>query len=107
VDIENGLPESWGFAQEHESAEGLFTAQDNREIHSLTLTIVHDPARDLNEEGREGWKGVFATSVNLRLLVTPNDGLEVTNQQANYKGFQVNPPTGRWYIGEWIDLPRP
>ncbi len=109
VDQEHGLPPSWGFATEHESHDGIFHAQDDGRIYSLTLSIVHDPARDLYppEEGREGWKEVFATNVNLRLLYNPNDGLEVNGGQGRYKMFQVSPPTGRWYIGEWIDLPRP
>ncbi len=109
VDQEHGLPESWGIATEIEAHEGMFKAQAEHRIYSLTLSVVHDPARPLYppEVGREGWMEVFAASVNLRLLSNPNDGLEVNGAQGRFKMFQVPPPAGRWYIGEWVDLPRP
>jgi hypothetical protein len=109
VDIANGLPPSWGISEELESALGMFTAQDESRIYSLILSITHAQAQDLYPpvEGREGWKEVFATNIYLKLLNNPDDGFEVNGGQGEYQMSQVRPPTGRWYIREWIDLPRP
>jgi hypothetical protein len=87
--------------------DGMFSAQDNGNIYSLALAITHGPAIDLDppQQGREGWKEIFADHVHLRLMFNPEDGLEVNGGQAE---FLFPPPVGgRWFIGEWKDLPRP
>lgn len=99
-----GTPDTWGRDQEIASAENIFLAQENQDIYELTLTIQYLPAEDLNDPQRPGWKEVFATNVHLRLLTTPQDGFEVNGGQAQFRAY---PALGRWWLAEWIDLPRP
>ena len=97
-----GTPDTWGRDQEIQANANIFQAQANGDIYELTLDIQVLPPADLN--GRPGWKEIFATNVHLRLLTTPYDGFEVNGGQAQFRAY---PAQGRWYIGEWIDLPRP
>jgi hypothetical protein len=101
-EVTHGTPDTWGRPEEVQSHENLFQAQDNGDIESLTLTIQQAPPEDMNQQGREGWKSILATNVHLRLMFNPNDGLEVNQGQAE---FRVYPYGGRWWLGEWIDLP--
>ena len=96
-----GTPDTWGRDQEIQANANIFQAQTNGDIYELTLEIQVLPPADLN--GRPGWKEIFATNVHLRLLLTPQDGFEINGGQAQ---FRVYPAQGRWWIGEWIDLPR-
>ena len=85
----------------------MFTAQDKGEIYSLRVSMIFGTAQDLDppQPGLEGWKDILVTHVSLRLMFSPEDGLEVSGGQAE---FLFPPPVGgRWTIGEWIDLPRP
>ena len=105
ADRDQGLPESWGKDSEIAAHEALFLAQENREVYSLDLNILFNDPIDLNETGREGWKLIFANSVQLRLMFNPEDGLEVNGGQAEFK---FAPPVETiWYLNEWVDLPRP
>ncbi len=100
------LPASWGLAEEMDAHTGLFGAQDRLDVESLTLGIAWERAVDLNppQVGREGWKEVFAPEVHLRLMVTPDDGIEVNGGRGI---FYAMPAEGRWYLAEWHDLPAP
>ncbi len=105
ADIDFGLPPSWGRDEEIAAHEELFQAQESGEIYSLDLNILYDDPTDLNEQGRDGWKLIFATNVHLRLMFNPEDGLEVNGGQAEFK---FAPPVETiWYLNEWVDLPRP
>ncbi len=122
ADIQNGLPESWGLDSEVAAHEGLFNAQENGDIYSLQLAITRGPATPLDPApaGREEWQEIFASNVYLRLMFNPNDGLEVNGGQAEFLFAPdldqpiyapSNPDSiasyGRYWIGEWKDLPRP
>ena len=96
-----GTPDTWGRDQEIQATTNIFLEQANGGIYQLTLEIQTLPPADLN--GRPGWKEIFATNVHLRLLVTPQSGFELNGGQAQFRVYSVN---NRWYIGEWIDLPR-
>jgi len=100
----NGTPDTWGRVEEIQAQANIFQAKANRQIRELRLQIEFLPAEDLNDPSRPGWKEVFASNVHLRLLTTPSDGYDVHGAQAQ---FRVYPAKGRWFIGEWIDLPRP
>jgi hypothetical protein len=107
ADIANGLPPNWAIESEIAAHSGLFSARDQGQIYSLTVSITHGVAQDLDppQPGREGWKEVFASDVHLRLMFNQEDGLEVIGGQAE---FLFPPAVGnRWYIAEWSDLPRP
>src|SRR4030095_9094404 len=107
VDIQNGLPPSWGLDAELAAHRAVFEAQSAGAVYSLELRITHNAAQDLTppETDREGWKEVFATNVYLRLMFNFEDGLEVNGAQSIFKF----PPAeaGDVKRGEWIDLPRP
>jgi hypothetical protein len=106
-DVELGLPPSWGVETEREALNAIFTGLDKGEIYSLLLAMTHDPAQDLDppQPGRESWKEIFVSSVHLRIMFSSEDGLEVNGGQAE---FLFPPPVaGRWYVGEWKDMPRP
>ena len=107
ADINDGLPPSWGLEDELAAHAGIFGAQSANRIYSIELRVIHDPAGDLSppEVGREGWQEIFATNVYLRLMLNPEDGLEVNGGQAEFKF----PPAknGQFKIGDWTDLPRP
>jgi hypothetical protein len=106
VDIQGGLPPSWGLAQEIAAHSNLFAAQENGEVYSLELDVTYGDPEPLEppQTGREDWREILATNVNLRLLFNPNDGIEVEGGQAE---FQLAPFDDRWYIAGWTDLPRP
>jgi hypothetical protein len=105
ADEQSGTPDTWGRDQEIEATTNIFRAQETGGIHELTLTIQFLPATEIQDDPEKpGWKEVFATNVHLRLLTTPQDGFEVLGGQAQ---FQAYPHGGRWWLGEWIDLPRP
>jgi hypothetical protein len=99
-----GIPDTWGRDPEIEANANIFHAQANGQIHEMTLNIEFLAAQDLGDPGRPGWKEVFATNVHLRLLTTPQDGFEILGAQARFRAYSAQ---GRWWIGEWIDLPRP
>ncbi len=107
ADIMNGLPAAWGYATEVAVHEGIFGAQESGDVFSLTARLQLLPPSDPDPPvpGQEGWKQVFATNTYLRLMFSPNDGLEVNGGQAE---FLVAPAAaGRWYVAEWQDLARP
>jgi len=104
LDEQHGIPDTWGRDEEIQAHQNLFQAQANGDIYQLTLEIEFLPAEDLGDPGRPGWKKVFATNVHLRVLMTPQDGFEVNGGQAEFRAYTAQ---SRWYIGEWIDLPRP
>lgn len=103
-DEENGTPDTWGRDQEIQANENIFQAQQNGDIYELTLAIQSLPAQDISDPERPGWKEIYATNVHLRLLTSPHDGFEINGGQAQFRAY---PAQGRWWIGEWIDLPRP
>src|SRR4030095_7727563 len=107
VDIQNGLPPSWGLDAELAAHRAIFEAQSAGDVYSLELRITHNAAQDLTppEPGRRGRKEVFAPTVYLRLMFNIEDGMEVTGGQANF----LFPPAhdGKFKIAEWFDLPRP
>ena len=105
ADIKLGLPPSWGKDEEIAAHEALFLAQESGEVYSLDLNILFDDPTDLNEQGRDGWKLIFATNVHLRLMFNPEDGLEVNGGQAEFKF--APPVETTWFLNEWVDLPRP
>ena len=107
ADIDNGLPPSWGRDEELAAHRAIFDAQESGGIYSLELRITHNPPADLNppEDGRDGWKEIFATNVYLRLMINPDDGLEVNGGQAEFKF--APPIDGLFVINDWTDLPRP
>jgi hypothetical protein len=103
------IPPDWGRDEEIRAHERLFTAQQSGAVYSLTLDIERQPAEEIDppEEGKEGWRWIWATNVQLRLMFNANDGLEVTGGQAEFYLAPDDPdqPT-RWWIGEWVDRPR-
>lgn len=101
-----GIPESWGRDSEIAAHRNMFRAQEDRQIHSLTLTITHLPPEDPLDPPAPGAKEIFATNVHLRLMFNPEDGLEVNGGQAR---FFAAPETdnSRWYLVKWEDLERP
>jgi hypothetical protein len=102
-DVANGSPRMWGLPEELSAHAGLFESQERGEIYSLDLEIAWDPAVDLAppEEGREGWKEVLVTSVHMRVLFNPEDGLDWSGAQSR---FLAKPANGRWYLAEWQEL---
>jgi hypothetical protein len=105
ADEDQGTPASWGRSEEVASAENIFQAQENGGIFELTLTIESLPEEEIvGDPEKEGWHEVFATNVHLRLLTTPQDGFEVIGGQAQFQAYQYD---NRWWLAEWIDLPRP
>jgi hypothetical protein len=107
ADVNIGLPASWNLDAELDAHAAIFGAQAARNIYSLELRVIHDPAEELTpaEIGREDWQEIFATNVYLRVMFNPQDGLEVNGGQAEFKF----PPAknGQFKIGDWADLPRP
>jgi hypothetical protein len=103
----NDLPPSWGVDSELAAHRAIFDAQESGDIYSLELRITHNPAADLSppEQGRDGWKEIFATNVYLRLMFNLEDGLEVNGGQAEFKF--APPVEGLFVINDWTDLPRP
>ena len=111
-----GWDAGWGLDQEIAQARILFEARDGGDIETLGLRIMHDPAGALYppEEDREGWKEVFVTRLDLLLVRRP--GYEVPEDvhwvrsglagQARIK-FSPAPDGSRWFIAEWLELPRP
>jgi hypothetical protein len=106
-DVVYGAPANWGVEEELVAHQSIFDAHSTGDLYSIELRITHDPAEDLSppESGRDGWQGIFATNVYLRLMFNLEDGLEVNGGQAEFKF----PPaeSGRFRIGDWTDLPRP
>ncbi len=101
--IRNGAPDAWGFADEMLAHDALFAAIREGQVHSLRLDMTLAPARDLDppEPGREGWKEITATDVDLVLLFTPDDGLAVSNGEAR---FLLAPHgDGTWRLADWED----
>ncbi len=96
----------WGLDSELQAHDNMFQAQANRDVLSLELSIQYELGTPLEfpEPGHENWQVIFATSVYLRLMFNPQDGLLVDRAQAT---FQCAPADGRWYICDWEDLPRP
>ena len=85
-------------------------------MHSLELRITQGAATPITDDPeREDWEAVFASDVYLRLMLSPNDGLEVNGAQASFEFAPdtAEPPAeggrfyGRYWIGVWTDLPRP
>ncbi len=116
ADIQHGLPASWGLDAEMEAHRGLFEAQADTSIYLLELRITHGATeRIANDPEKVDWEAIFASNVYLRLMFNPNDGLEVNGAQANFEFAPdtAQPPAeggryyGRYWIGEWTDLPRP
>ena len=103
-DEASGTPDTWGRDQEIQANANIFQAHVNGDIYELTLAIQSLPAQDISDPERPGWKEIYATNVHLRLLLTPHDGFEILGGQAQFRAY---PAQGRWWIGEWIDLPRP
>jgi len=96
---------SWGRDQELKLHQCLFEAQ-GEDLFLVGLRVEHLRAEDLDppRPDRAGWKQVFATNVHLRILTTPQDGLELNGGQAVF----LSAPIGdRWFLKEWVDLPRP
>lgn len=100
--------ENWGRDEEIAAHENIFQKQDSREIYSLQLDITFTPATNIDPADPNKpdslWQEVFATNVYLKLLTSPQDGFEVNGAQAEFHCHKGN---GRWYIGDWFDLPRP
>lgn len=116
ADIAQGLPDSWGLDGELEAHRGLFTAQADSNIYSLTLRITYGQTERIDgDPERVDWEGIFASNVYLRLMFNPNDGLEVNGGQASFEFAPdtSKPPAegarfyGGYWIAEWTDLPRP
>jgi hypothetical protein len=105
-DVEPGEDPSWGLSGELEAHLNMFTAQASEEIFSLQLALTQQPPEPIEfpDPGQENWVGIFVSNVNLRLMLTANDGFLVDGGQANFK---MAPKEGRWFITEWKDLPRP
>ncbi len=106
VDRETCGCENWGRDEEIQAHHNIFQKQESGEIYSLRVDISSSPATDLDPPRPEkpGWKRVFASNVFLELLNDPNNGFQVNGGQAE---FLTQPGSGRWFIGEWTDLPRP
>ena len=106
VDVEPGEEPSWGLDAELRAHENMFRALEDRNIHSLELTIEQRPPEPLEfpGPGQEDWVEILATNVFLRLMFNPQDGLLVDGGQAE---FLLAPADGRWYLVDWKDLPRP
>jgi hypothetical protein len=106
MDVQSGLPRSWGLTEEIDAHRNIFQAQERGDIFSINVSIQHEPPEPLEfpDPGQEDWRQVQAINVNLRLLVTPVEGFEVVGGQAR---FLMAPADNRWYICEWRDLPRP
>lgn len=100
----SGTPDTWGRDQEIQANANIFQAHANGGIFELTLAIQSLPAQDINDPEKPGWKEIYATNVHLRLLTSPHDGFEMRHGQAQFRAY---PAQGRWWIGEWIDLPSP
>jgi hypothetical protein len=100
---DEGGRDVWGRDEEIRAHRGLFQAQDDGKIESLTLDIEFLPAEDLTHPyGPPGWKSIYATRIHLRLLDGSSSGFEVVGGHAE---FRIYPAQGRWVIGEWSDLP--
>lgn len=116
ADMLQGLPPTWGLDAELEAHRGLFSALERAEIYSLELRITHGETEPIADDpDKVDWEEIFATNVYLRLMFNPNDGLEVNGGQASFE-FAPDPALppaegarfyGRYWIGEWTDLPRP
>ena len=107
ADVDSGLPPAWQLEEELAANRAMFNAQDHGDIYSLELRVTHDPAIDVvpSIPGSEGWKQVFASNVYLRLMLNPNEGVEVNGGQGV---FVFSPPVnGEWKIAAWMDLPVP
>jgi hypothetical protein len=102
-DIANGAPRSWELTEELAAHAGLFESHERGEIYSLSLDVQWEPATDLTppQAGREGWKMVLARSIQLRLMFSPKDGLEINTMQSR---FLAKPAGGRWYLADWQEL---
>lgn len=103
------IPPDWGRDEEIRAHERLFSAQQSGEVYSLTLDIERQSDREIDppQEGKEGWRLIWATNVQLRLMFNPNDGLEVNGGQADFYLAPDDPEQpSRWWIGEWVDRPR-
>ena len=70
---------------------------------STTSLFELGPALKFDPD-KENWVEIFATNVNLRLMFNPQDGLLVDGGQAD---FEISTAAGRWYMNNWVDLPRP
>jgi hypothetical protein len=91
-----------------EEARGLFEAEESGDIESLRADIDFKPAANLDptQPGREDWKEVLVTNIHVRLMFNPNDGMEMIHGGATILAYPA-PDGSRWFLGEWIVLPRP
>lgn len=106
----------WGLEREIAQAQRLVEARERGNLVALGLSVTHDPVRELYppEEGREGWKGVFVTRLERLLVLRPGYDLPEDihwrrtprRDQVQIK-FSPAPDGSRWFIAEWVDLPRP
>jgi hypothetical protein len=105
-DVEPGEEPTWGLSGELDAHQNMFRAQENREIFSLELAIIRQPAGPIEfpDPGQEDWTQILATNVNLRLMLNANDSFLVDGGQADFK---FAPKNDRFYLVEWKDLPRP
>lgn len=98
---------SWGLETELAAHRNMFSALESGTVYMLELQLMLAPAEDLDppDPAREGWQEIFATSVYLRLMLTPSDGFEVDGAQGNFVLAPV--AGGHWAIAEWTDPASP
>lgn len=112
----HGIPESWIYADEVESATHLFEKQPNSDGYKMeTMTLNFTTGSDTQSEVEPGWRKVTLTQIMLLVDTVHKDNgdplrYEVLGDQADIHLIQTdetdpNTHLKLWKIIYWVDRP--
>jgi hypothetical protein len=106
--IGGGIPMSWGFAEESQTAHVMFNkggGRNNNPILSISLELVDYENAQWVEFNSVDYPGWYETIVGYKFMIDTENSTQYIAARDAHAQFRVRPDSGgKWRLVQWSDL---